>query len=370
MNDYAGISTVLTVSAMAAANCYLNQDTAFTNGVGVHQTTHQNVQLRTGMQPPSMAEAVGTTGLLAYGAGFGALVAGLHGIARRSISRSSRRAEKSTKIDVKEKEEKGGATTVPYFSNIPRTILDKRTLDVMLSSLPKEQWENPPEDHPLYQVKCYAEVYGEGKATRMGTWDYLYMKVNQRSAQEEYDDEYDYERTLETVEEWKKACDGKVPLFIPGALGSWDTGANVKWQGPELFAGDQCVTPVTQGSFARNFEDNTAFYRKGLEPWQRGLEIGMAHGYFLIGPFVSLGPLRNTPEAATVGLLCGIAVIGIVSAGGLMFGKIQKPAFFDKPDTKERGAGFNELIQWHAFGGVGGAGFAHMLLTVFAGYGA
>ena len=32
-----------------------------------------------------------------------------------------------------------------------------------------------------------------------------------------------------------------------------------------------------------------------------------------IGPFTSLGPLRNTPEAATVGLLCGCAVVGIAS---------------------------------------------------------
>lgn len=31
-----------------------------------------------------------------------------------------------------------------------------------------------------------------------------------------------------------------------------------------------------------------------------------------IGPFTSLGPLRNTPEAATVGLLCGCAIVGLV----------------------------------------------------------
>ena len=32
-----------------------------------------------------------------------------------------------------------------------------------------------------------------------------------------------------------------------------------------------------------------------------------------IGPFTSLGPLRNTPEAATVGLLCGCAIVGIAA---------------------------------------------------------
>merc|ERR1740123_2288845 len=45
---------------------------------------------------------------------------------------------------------------------------DKPTLDKMLSLVPKEQWEDPPEDSYLYMMKLYAETYGEGKATRMG----------------------------------------------------------------------------------------------------------------------------------------------------------------------------------------------------------
>lgn len=90
----------------------------------------------------------------------------------------------------------------------------------------------------------------------------------------------------------------------------------------------------------------------------------MAHGYFLIGPFTSLGPLRNTPEAATVGLLCGCAIVGIVSIGGLIFGSTIKPTRFDK-DGDKPGAGFIEMINWHAVGGLGGAGFAHALITVF-----
>merc|ERR1712222_236364 len=132
----------------------------------------------------------------------------------------------------------------------------------------------------------------------------------------------------------------------------------------EYFAGDQAQTPVTNGSFAVQYLNNLAFYRAGLRPWQRGIEIGMAHGYFIIGPFVNLGPLRNTPEAATVGLLAGVALIGIFSAGGLIFGATVKPTRFDEPGDKPS-AGYTELVNWHALGGVGGAGFAHALITIF-----
>merc|ERR1712125_239385 len=136
------------------------------------------------------------------------------------------------------------------------------------------------------------------------------------------------------------------------------------WRGKEMFAGDQCQTPVTNGRFAVNYLNNLAFYRKGLKPWQRGIEIGMAHGYFIIGPFTSLGPLRNTPEAATVGLLAGDACIAAASLGGLGFGTVMTPTLFDEKGDKP-GKGFTEMINWHLVGGIGGAGFAHALITIF-----
>merc|ERR1719333_621395 len=154
---------------------------------------------------------------------------------------------------------------------------------------------------------------------------------------------------------------------VPGPYGYTfrnTTNTYVQWRGPEPFAGDQIQSPLTDSRFGKQFIDNCAFYREGLKPWQRGLEIGMAHGYFIIGPFVSLGPLRNTPEAATVGLLAGSAVIGIASVGGLIFSQTAKPNLLDEPG-RPRASGFAELMNWHAVGGLGGAGFAHALITVF-----
>jgi len=41
-----------------------------------------------------------------------------------------------------------------------------------------------------------------------------------------------------------------------------------------------------------------------------------------------------------------------------------KPTWFDK-EGDEPATGFNELVQWHGAGGIGGAAFAHALISVF-----
>ena len=68
-------------------------------------------------------------------------------------------------------------------------------------------------------------------------------------------------------------------------------------------------TPVTTSTATKLYLGNLPIYRKGLSPLLRGLEIGMAHGYFLIGPFYILGPLRNSPNALLVGLFSAFGLI-------------------------------------------------------------
>ena len=67
-------------------------------------------------------------------------------------------------------------------------------------------------------------------------------------------------------------------------------------------------TPVTTSTATKLYLGNLPIYRKGLSPLLRGLEIGMAHGYFLIGPFYILGPLRNS-ENALLALTFGYAIL-------------------------------------------------------------
>jgi len=353
--------TVLTTASVLVAIWGVSQfSSAFVPSVGYQSNSplrcegHVCSQKGFDAQPAnSMRATLGLKGLFAFGLSFGLMAAASR--ASTSTNRMARRAE--TKPAVVEKYD----LSKTYLANLPRTILDETTLNKLMSTVPKEQWDKPPEDSYLFMLKMYAETYGEGKATRMGWWDYWYMKINAVEG-----DEFYTGPDLALQEKWQrdKAVTGELPLWLPVTSWVLDTGATIKWRGPEHFAGDQCQTPVNASLFAKQFIKAWAFYRDGLKPWQRGLEIGLAHGYFLIGPFVSLGPLRNTPEAATVGLLCGIATVGIVTTGGLMFSKVMKPTLFDKDGEKE-GTGFNEVIAWHGLGGIGGAAFAHSLISVF-----
>jgi photosystem I subunit 11 len=292
--------------------------------------------------------------MLGFGMAFGVAFAAL----TRSVTRVARRA---SEIEVAQKQ---AALAKPaYLDNIPRSIIDKPTLDALLAVTPKEQWDDPPEESQLYVVKLLMETYGPGKATRMRFSDYWYLKnqILPADASEVPD------AAFIKAEDDKRArvLQGKFPMMIPGPAGWWDSGMWLNWRGPEPFAGDQVRSAVKDSLFSQQFIDNMAFYRKGLKPWQRGLEIGMAHGYFIIGPFVSWGPLRNTPEAATVGMLAGMATILVATTGGLLFGTVIKPSTFDKPG-EQAGKGWTELMQWHAIGGIGGAAFAHILITLFA----
>jgi len=72
-------------------------------------------------------------------------------------------------------------------------------------------------------------------------------------------------------------------------------------------------TPINGSGFTKAFINGLPAYRKGLSPNRRGLEIGMAHGYFLYGPFALLGPLRDTDFGAQAGLLATIGLVAILT---------------------------------------------------------
>lgn len=57
-------------------------------------------------------------------------------------------------------------------------------------------------------------------------------------------------------------------------------------------------TPVTSAPAVATFLSNLPAYRTGVSPLLRGIEIGLAHGFFLPGPFIKLGPLRNVDAVA------------------------------------------------------------------------
>ncbi|MEH2275410.1 MAG: chlorophyll a/b binding light-harvesting protein [Nostoc sp.] len=126
-------------------------------------------------------------------------------------------------------------------------------------------------------------------------------------------------------------------------------------------------TPVNASDITLKLLTNLPIYRQGLSPFSRGLEIGMAHGYFLIGPFVKLGPLRDTELANLTGLLATIALLLILSICLWLYGSVsfqkRKPALGELPENMKTAKSWSEFNAGWTVGSCGGALFAFLLLT-------
>nr|YP_009296212.1 photosystem I subunit XI [Sebdenia flabellata]AOM65147.1 photosystem I subunit XI [Sebdenia flabellata] len=121
-------------------------------------------------------------------------------------------------------------------------------------------------------------------------------------------------------------------------------------------------TPVSTSSITKSLLSNLPAYRRGLSPLLRGLEIGMAHGYFLVGPFDKLGPLRNTDVALLSGFLSAVGLIIILTTCLSMYGNVS----FDKDNSKDllqTTEGWGQFTAGFLVGAVGGSGFAYLLLA-------
>jgi photosystem I subunit XI len=145
------------------------------------------------------------------------------------------------------------------------------------------------------------------------------------------------------------------------------------------FRGDPFVanlsTPITDSPLARAFINNLPAYRPGLTPFMRGLEIGMAHGYFLVGPEVVVGPLRETAHGANLsGLITAIFIAALACLGISIFALTTfqgnpRGAYssysrdFLRPLRKREE--WNQLNAGIFLGAMGGAIFAYLLLENF-----
>jgi photosystem I subunit 11 len=125
------------------------------------------------------------------------------------------------------------------------------------------------------------------------------------------------------------------------------------------------ATPISTSSFTRSFLSNLPAYRVGLSPLLRGLEIGMAHGYFLVGPFYKLGPLRSSDVALLSGLFSSIGLIIIMSACLAIYGLVS----FEETDNKDllqSSQGWKQFTSGWLVGSIGGSVFAYTLISNIA----
>ncbi|MBD2665202.1 photosystem I reaction center subunit XI [Richelia sinica FACHB-800] len=131
-------------------------------------------------------------------------------------------------------------------------------------------------------------------------------------------------------------------------------------------------TPVNSSPLVKWYIGNLPAYRAGLTPLRRGLEIGMAHGYFIYGPFAKLGPLRDAANGNLAGLLASVGLIVTLTAALSLYANSNPPKALASVTVPNPPVdAFNSKESWNNFagafliGGIGGAVVAFFLTSNF-----
>ncbi len=141
------------------------------------------------------------------------------------------------------------------------------------------------------------------------------------------------------------------------------------------FQGDPFVghlsTPITTSNLTKTYLSLLPAYKSGLSPLLRGINIGFVHGYFLLGPFIKLGPLRDSQVGNFVGFVSTISLIIILTTGLIIYGYV---TFSDSALIKNSNQkvvvdfltpkGWRQFTSGFIIGGFGGAGIAYLILKV------
>lgn len=138
------------------------------------------------------------------------------------------------------------------------------------------------------------------------------------------------------------------------------------------YAGDPQIgnleTPLNSSGLSRAFLENLPAYRTGLSAQRRGLEVGMAHGYLLYGPFALLGPLRDSEVPAVAGLIATVGLVLILTvclsiySGANVSSEISRNTSpYQPPEALSTDEGWSEFAGSFLIGGIGGAIFAFFL---------
>jgi len=138
------------------------------------------------------------------------------------------------------------------------------------------------------------------------------------------------------------------------------------------FQGDPFVghlsTPVTTSNLTKTYLSLLPAYKAGLSPLLRGINIGFVHGYLLLGPFVKLGPLRDSQVASFVGFVSTISLLIILTTCLLIYGAVSFSEAKDAENASKidflTSKGWRQFTSGFIVGGFGGAGIAYTLLKI------
>jgi photosystem II CP43 chlorophyll apoprotein len=149
-------------------------------------------------------------------------------------------------------------------------------------------------------------------------------------------------------------------------------------QPPQTRQANNMAASIDSKDFTLNFLKYLPIYRPGVNSFSRGLEIGMAHGYWLIGPFAVLGSILSLSDASVgnfIGLLAAGSLILILTIGFSVYGTnsfekhletVPQPALAtvpNVPDSVQNVDDWSQFTTGFLIGGIGGAIFAYLLLN-------
>jgi photosystem I subunit XI len=129
------------------------------------------------------------------------------------------------------------------------------------------------------------------------------------------------------------------------------------------------LTPINSSGLVKGIMKNLSFYRSGLSPVRRGIEVGIAHGYILVGPFAKFNPLRYTPVGTLGSLLAAFGLVLISTVLIVLYAASHPPAPLTATATPAPPAEFRQQKAWNDYaggffiGGALGATVAYLILA-------
>lgn len=125
-------------------------------------------------------------------------------------------------------------------------------------------------------------------------------------------------------------------------------------------------TPITTSTFTKKYLSLLPIYKKDLSPLLKGLHIGFSHGYFLFGPFVTLGPLRSSDVASFLGFISTLSLLFILTACLVIYGLV---SYSKNSNSKNllisTSKNWNQFTSGFLVGGFGGSSLAYLLFNFF-----
>lgn len=118
------------------------------------------------------------------------------------------------------------------------------------------------------------------------------------------------------------------------------------------------LTPINNTPAVKFFLDWLPYSRPGMSPLSRGLEIGMAHGYWLVGPFTMLGPLRNDPMGGVAGFIAACCIVLIMTVALSVYSYVSP----DEDNFVGGAEDWSSFASGFLLGGFGGAITAYVLI--------